>query len=403
MLSCGNWNNGSNAGVFYRNLNNNRSNDNNNVGFRSSDYFSLPDTTMVDTGDIGITSPASAKYADNETTLYSQSHITLEQIANLDNLYAAFNRARKSKRFKKGIYQFENNIAAELLQLQKEILSGSYTPSEPKKFMVYEPKPREIAAPSFRDSVVQHAVYRLVYPVFERSFIFDSYGCRIGKGTHKAADKLQWQLRQCTGEEYFLQIDVRKYYYSIDHAELRELLSKKISDVRVLDLMMSFVGSGSKGLYIGNLLSQFYGLVYLNKFDHWVKRYLKIKHYNRYVDDSVMCGFATKEDAKIVLHKIVEWMRSSLKLELSKWKIAKIKKGVNFVGFRTWRSTRFVRKRSLHNFSKALKNRAKESLISIMGNAKRTATFGYFLNRIQGEAFNDLQIQKVYRTFAQRH
>ncbi|UFH59846.1 reverse transcriptase/maturase family protein [Sulfurovum mangrovi] len=397
MQSCGNWNNGGNAGLSARNFNNNRTNSNNNTGFRGGDYLSSPDTTEVETGNIGISTPASAKYADNETTSYS--HVTLEQIADMDLLYIAFKNASKGKRFKKSIHDFENNIAQELIALRDEILSGTYHPQEPKTFTIYEPKQREIAAPAFRDSVVQHAIYMLIYPMFDRGFIHDSYGCRIGKGTHRAADKLQEQMRQCSGEEYFLQIDIRKYYYSIDHAVLRNQMAKKIYDPRVLDLVMSFVGHGDKGLHIGSLLSQFFGLVYLDQFDHWIKRHLKIKHYVRYVDDSVLTGLSSREEAKDVLKKIVSWLKERLKLVLSKWKIQKIKRGVNFVGFRTWRSTRFLRKRSLYNFSKALKRVKVESLMSIVGNAKRTATFGYFIQQLERKK-NDLQIQKVYRRFA---
>ena len=381
MQSAGNWNESANAGSFYRNLNNNRSNDNNNNGFRACDYFSLPDTTKVDTGDIGISTPASAKYSDGETTLHS--HITLEQISDLDNLYSAFLEARKSKRFKKRIYEFENNIADELQKLHDEIMSGTYKPREPKQFMVYEPKPRQIAAPDFRDSVVQHAIYRLVYPIFDKCFIHDSYGCRKGKGNHRASDKLQEQMRKCDSEDYYLQIDIRKYYYSIKHSTLKKQLAKKIHDSRVLELMMLFVGHGDRGMHIGSLLSQFYGLVYLNQFDHWVKRHLKINHYVRYVDDMCFVGFKTIAEAKEVYTKVIEWLKDTLELTLSKWHIKKVKRGVNFVGYRTWRSIRFVRKRSLYNFSKALKDMKINSLISIVGNAKRTATYAYFMLQLK--------------------
>lgn len=381
MQSSGNWNESANAGLFYRNLNNNRSNDNNNNGFRGCDYISIPDTTEVDTGDIGISTPALAKYSDGETI--SHSHLTLETIADMDNLYSAFLEARKSKRFKKRIYEFENNIATELLQLQKEILTKIYKPRTPKEFMVYEPKPRLIAAPDFRDSVVQHAIYRLAYHVFDKCFVYDSYGCRKGKGNHRASDAVQKQMRRCSGDDYYLQIDIRKYYYNINHAILRKQLSKKVKNEDALDLMMLFVGGGDKGLFIGSLLSQFYGLVYLNQFDHWIKRYLKIKNYVRYVDDMCFIGFKTKEEAISIYSNIVEWLQAILKLTLSKWQIRKIKRGINFVGFRTWRSVRFVRKRSMYNFSKALRNLKHNSLISILGNAKRTATHSYFMMKLK--------------------
>lgn len=381
MQSAGNWSNSANAGSFYRNLNNNRSNDNNNNGFRGGDYFSIPDTTEVDTGDIGISTPASAKYSDGETILHS--HITLEDISDLDNLYAAFLEARKSKRFKKRIYEFENNISNELIKLHEEIMSASYKPIEPQKFIIREPKRRLIAAPDFRDSVVQHAIYRLLYPVFDKGFIHDSYGCRKGKGNHRASDALQKQMRAYSGEDYYLQIDIEKYYYSIKHSVIKKQLQKKIRDEGVLELMMLFVGDGNKGLHIGSLLSQFYGLIYLNQFDHWAKRFLKIKNYVRYVDDMCFVGFKTKEEAKAVYEKVVAWLKENLELTLSKWQIRKIKRGINFVGYRTWKSVRFVRKRSLYNFSKAFRKNKKQSLISIMGNAKKTATYRHFLLKLK--------------------
>lgn len=381
MQSAGHWSFSAAAGSFYRNLAHNRSTDSTFSSFRCGAYFSKPDTTKVDTGDIGISTPASAKYSDGETILHS--HITLEQISDLDNLYSAFLEARKSKRFKKRIYEFENNIADELQKLHDEIIGGTYTPREPKQFMIYEPKPRQIAAPDFRDSVVQHAIYRLVYPIFDKCFIHDSYGCRKGKGNHRASDKLQEQMRKCDGEDYYLQIDIKKYYYTVKHAILRTLLARKIKDERVLDLMMMFVGSGDRGLFIGSLLSQFDGLVYLNPFDHWVKRFLKIKNYVRYVDDMCFVGFKTKDEAKAVYEKVVVWLKENLELTLSKWHIKKVKRGINFVGYRTWKSVRFVRKRSLYNFSKALKQNKMMSLVSIIGNAKRTATYAYFMLQLK--------------------
>lgn len=383
-MTSGNWSNATKTGVFYRNLNNNRSNDNNNNGFRASDYFSNPDTTAVDTGDIGITFPAQAKSAWEETELYSLP-ITLETIASERVLYQGFLNARKGKRNKKAIYQFENNLAKNLESLRVRLLSGEYTPDRPRRFMVTEPKTREIAAPSFRDAVVQHAIYLLVYPLFDRGFIHDSYGCRKYKGTHKASDALQAMMRKHEGDAYYLQMDIRKYYYNIDHAILKERLERKIEDGRVVDLMIRFAGEDGKGLFIGNLLSQLYGLIYLDRLDHWLKRVKKCKHYVRYVDDFIVLGLHFEEGMEL-LEDIEAFLDKELKLSLSKWHMKRIKHGINFVGFRTWRSTRFVRKRSVHNFQKALRRGNVKSLVSIVGNAKRTATYAHFQYQLRSAA-----------------
>lgn len=387
MLS-GNWSNAANAGVGYRNLNNYRSNDNNNAGVRAVDYFSEPDITEVNTGDIGITSPANAKYAEKETELYSLSP-TLENIARIDVLYQAFLNARKGKGNKKTIYKFENSLSENLQKIRTRILSNLYKPDEPRKFFITEPKKREIAAPSFEDAVVQHAIYMLVYPIFDRSFIFDSYGCRKGKGTHKCSNKVQSMMRKCSGDEYFLQLDIKKYYYSIPHDLLKERIERKIKDKDLVDLMMRFAGENGKGLFIGNLLSQLYGLVYLDRLDHWIKRVKKKRYYARYVDDFVIIGLSINE-AKELKIDIEKYIKEKMGLEFSKFHIAKIKKGINFVGFRTWKSTKYVRKRSLHNFNKALKKGKLKSLVSIIGNAKDTATYSYFQYKIKEH--NALQI-----------
>lgn len=380
-MCAGDWRGSAVACVFYRNLNNNRSNDNNNAGFRAADYGSKPDTTTVDTGDIGITSPAEAKYAEGATELYLLP-LTLESVANEDVLYQAFLNARKGKRDRKAIYEFENNLSYNLKRLRERILSNDYTPDAPRKFMVTEPKPREIAAPSFRDAVVQHAIYLLVYPKFDKGFIYDSYGCRKNKGAHRASDALQAMMRKCSGDEYFLQMDIRKYYYNIDHEILRERIARKIQDERLVELMIRFAGADGKGLFIGNLLSQLYGLIYLDRLDHYIKRVEKCKNYVRYVDDFIIVGLS-KGEAKSLLSTIEEFLSVELRLKLSKWLVSPIRRGINFVGFRTWRMTRYVRKRSLHNFSKALKNEKLKSLVSIVGNAKRTATYAYFMFKLK--------------------
>jgi Retron-type reverse transcriptase len=333
-----------------------------------------------------MTHPAKA----NSAGLCSESHSmpTLEHIASEEALYQAFLDARKGKRNRGPVERYERNLGANLIATRQALLDGSYRPRPTRQFMVQHPKPRVIDAPAFYDSVVQHSIYRAVYPAFDRGFIHDNYGCRIGKGTHRAADQLQRFMRQCEGEEYYLQLDIRKFYYSINHDLLRERVARKVSDPRVVGLMMQLVGGGSTGLFIGNLLSQLFGLIYLDRMDHHIKRHLRIKRYLRYVDDFVLVGLTLAEAQELKAH-LEQWLADNLQLELSKWRIAKVKQGINFVGFRTWRSTRFVRRRSMSNFSKALRAEKIDSVRSILANAKHTASHRYFIERIQRESVND--------------
>jgi hypothetical protein len=161
--------------------------------------------------------------------------------------------------------------------------------------------------------------------------------------------------------------------------------------------MMGFVKDGEStiGLPIGNLLSQLYALIYLNRLDHFVKRELRLSNYARYVDDFVMV-LPNKADALSAQREIELWLSRNLKLELSKWSAVPVQRGTNFVGFRTWRSRRFVRKRSIHKFSRSLRNGNIASLVSIIGNSYRTSTQMYFLRRLQEER-PDLVLPKKMR------
>ena len=309
-----------------------------------------------------------------------------DKMLTLDALHAAYLRGRRGKRRTRSVAEFEANLGSELTQLREELLQGTYRPRPYRKFWINETgKPRLIAAPSFRDVVVQHALYGLVYPIFDKTFSFDSYGCRKGKGTHRAADRAQQFMRESTEESVFLQMDIRKFYYRIDRSRLRRLIERKIKDRKIVDLMMSYADwEEPRGLPIGNLLSQLLALIYLDPLDQYIKRDLKCKRYVRYVDDFIIFG-VRREEARVLLKKIEHWLSANLGLELSRWTIQDCCRGLNFVGFRTWRRTRFVRRRSIHRFSKSLQSGNVLSIVSVMGNARRTATHAHFCNRLVSE------------------
>lgn len=300
-----------------------------------------------------------------------------------ENLYNAYLEARKHKRAKRSCFEFEKNLGLSLDILRKEIFDGSYTPKPYFKFPLFDSKPRIIYAPAFRDIVVQHAIYKIIYPIFNASFVDTSFACRKGKGVHACADFVQESLKKCHDDDYILHLDVKKFFYTIDHQILADLLRKKIKDERLLDIMLEFVKHDQPlGIPIGNLLSQLYALIYLNPLDHFIKRELKIIHYARYVDDMVLIGLSLI-DSHLIAQKIKEFLDEVLNLSLSKIILNKVKRGINFVGYRTWRKTRFVRKRSLHLFKKNLLIGKLESLNSLMAHALRSATHSYYCRLIR--------------------
>lgn len=318
-----------------------------------------------------------------------------EQAFTLENIHQAYIDASRNKHGKRACFQFSRRLGRNLERLHSALHNGSYRPQPYYTFMVYEPKPRRIFAPSFADLVVQHAIYRVIYPIFNKTFIDQSYACRKGKGTHAAADYAQAALQMSPRDSYTLKMDIRKFFYRIDRTALRGMIERKIKDVRFIDVMMLFADHGEPvGIPIGNLLSQVYALIYMNGVDHFVKRELKAKRYCRYVDDFVIFG-VSKECATESLSRIVAYI-TDIGLELSKYTIAAIKSGINFVGYRTWTSKRFIRTRSLFVFRRALRLGKIESAVSILGHARRTHSLKYLITTIK-EKYHDLQLPKAYR------
>ena len=314
-----------------------------------------------------------------------------------ESLYEAYLTARKGKRMKRACFNFERRLAVNLDRLYDELQAGTYKPQPYYSFLVYEPKERRIYAPSFCDLVVQHAIYRVIYPIFDRTFIDQSFSCRKGKGTHKCADYAQAAIQSSPKGTYSLKMDIRRYFYRINRDVLRVQIENKIKDKRFVDLMMMFADYGEPvGIPIGNLLSQTYALIYLNGLDHYIKRNLGVKRYCRYVDDFVVFG-----ESKDRCEEILDYVRVYIKdlgLELSKYTIAPLTRGVNFVGYRTWASKRFIRKHSMFKFSRALKKRKLESVISILGHAKRTHSLSFLTRKIRStDNVFFLRLPKTYR------
>lgn len=318
-----------------------------------------------------------------------------------ENLYNAFLDARKGKRSKDACFEFEISLGTNLKDLHKELNDGTYRPRPYVRFPVYEPKERIIYAPAFRDIVVQHAIYRLVMPIFDKTFIDQSFACRKGLGTHKCSDQTQKYMRSCDDNDYTLKLDIRKFFYSIDRGVLRKLIEKKIKDVAMVNIMMMFaVIETAVGMPIGNLLCQLYALIYMNPVDHFVKRVLKVKKYVRYVDDFIMFGISRKLCINYRA-MIINFIATKLHIQLSKSTIQKVKKGINFVGYRTWKSKKFIRKYSLYKFRKMVKQGRQESVVSILGHAKRTNSV-FYMFKILREIPNDIKIPKSYQALRRK-
>lgn len=274
------------------------------------------------------------------------------QIITFDNLYQASRQAQYSKRYRPNVLEFNYNLEDNLLQIQTELQTQTYQPGPYRTFEIVEPKRRLISAAPYRDRVVHHALCNIIQPIFERTFIADSYANRVALGTHKALRRFTHFARS---SQYVLQCDIRKYFPSIDHQILKSLIRRKIKCKNTLWLIDTIIDNSNeqdpvlahfpgddlltpsqrrRGLPIGNLTSQLSANIYLNGFDHFVKEHLKVRKYLRYVDD-----FAAFSDDQGFLHEArlaIKDYLYTLRLQLHpvKTQLFETRQGANFVGFR---------------------------------------------------------------------
>jgi retron-type reverse transcriptase len=402
VISGGNWNNGSNAGVWALNLNNVRGNSNNNIGFRA-DSLPKPCAAQADR-QRGINRRGLRRNQSSGTPLVvGRTRVGAQtktgcpaptwqnmkrtgglwtQITTTQSLVHAYQRASEGKRSHRAAFEFGRNLGGNIARLQDELDSGAYHPRPLNKFWVKDGrKPRLIEAPAFRDLVVQHSIYAAVGPVLERKYIATCFACRTGLGTHAAADWLQAAMRRAPPTAWVLHVDVRKFFYSIDRATLAALLAKHIKCTRTLDVMALFAHRDTPaGVPIGNLLSQTFANVYLNSLDHHCKRVLKVPDYARYMDDSIM--LAPDRATGLAWLDGIRSHLAALDLEISHYSLHPIKRGADFVGYRTWRSGRFVRPSLISAIRSDARKGRLPSLISRIAMTLRTKSFHHVINHI---------------------
>ncbi|MDP3014861.1 MAG: reverse transcriptase/maturase family protein [bacterium] len=275
------------------------------------------------------------------------------------NLHRAYKGARKCKRYRGSILKFGYDLEENLLALRTELASRTYRHGGYREFIVADSKKRTIKAAPFRDRVVHHALCNIIEPILERGFIYDSYACRVGKGTHAAIVRLEGFIKTLPVKIYCLKCDISKYFDNINHEILLELLRRKIKDENVLWLLNEIITSNTKGIPIGNLTSQVFANVYLNELDHFVKRILREKCYIRYMDDFLILGLDKKhlqEDKE----RIRIFLRDRLKLELhpKKAEIFPIDRGIDFLGYVVRGNRRLLRKSTVKRFLKKRKRYA---------------------------------------------
>ena len=259
------------------------------------------------------------------------------RIAAYDNLCLAFWKAARGKRQRPDVIAFGNRFQANIRKLQFDLIHRRPEVGCYHFFEIRDPKPRSICAAAFPERVLHHAVMNVCEPVLERYAINDSYACRKGKGNRKALDRARVFARRF---EWYLKLDIKKYFDSIDHAILLDLLARRFKDRDLLRLFRTLLDTyqtrPGKGLPIGNLVSQHLANFYLGVFDHWVKEELRVRGYLRYMDDFILFG-REKALLKQALRRVADFLKQRLALDLNEnVQLNRCAGGIPFLGYRVF-------------------------------------------------------------------
>ena len=283
-----------------------------------------------------------------------------ESLTSLSNLYLAFEKACKHKKSKAETTEWMYNCEKYLFELQAELREQRYRPQPYKYFVIREPKERIISVASFRDRVVHHALVNIIDPYFEAIFIKDSYATRKDKGLHLAVSAAQ---KYACRYKWYMKLDIEKYFASVNHAILLNLINRKIKDPTVMSLCRIILSNQTvsmgmeenKGLPVGNLTSQFFANIYLNKLDRFVKQSLGYQAYVRYMDDFILFSNDPVE-LKQALKHIERFVQQQLELRIKpkSLQINRVTHGIPYLGYRIFPKLLRIRRENLKRCLKGI-------------------------------------------------
>lgn len=335
-------------------------------------------------------------------TSHNKKEKLFDRIVSVENLFTAWREFRRGKNNRRDAQEFEYSLENNIFDLHYSLKDHAYQHGGYESFYVHDPKRRHIHKASVRDRLLHHAVFRLLEPIFERKFIFDSWSCRKRKGTHRAVgrfQKLAWRLcRNGTRTVWVLKLDIRKFFESVQRDVLLKILAKTVGDSKTLQLLSQIIGSFS-ALPLGNLTSQLFANIYLNELDQFVKHRLKTKVYVRYCDDFVLahCDRATLEH---YLESIKLFLKEHLRLQIHGGKIVlqRYHQGIDFLGFVCFPHFRILRTSTKRRMLRKLKDAyTTAGFNSYLGLIKHCRSRGIKMEMVKKIVYNDGKCQKLSR------
>lgn len=307
------------------------------------------------------------------------SHSLYDRIISKENIFSGWNEFKKGKMKSRDVLEFAADLELNLLDLHENLASQKYRHGPYESFYVCDPKRRHIHKAQVIDRVLHHVICRVLYPFFDKKFIFDSYSSRKGKGTYAAIarfEKFAWGLsRNNTNTVWVLKCDIRKFFDSINHEKLILLLKQKIHCDKTLflleDVIKSFCKESGKGIPLGNLTSQLFSNVYMNSFDQFVKRELKCVYYVRYADDFIFLSrnFA---DFDRILVDIRNFLSRKLLLILhdGKTEIKKWHESVDLLGYVSFPYHRILRTKTKRRLIRKINSKNAASYFGILSHCR---------------------------------
>ncbi len=303
---------------------------------------------------------------------------TFEDIIETENLLEAWQEFVRGKGAKRDVQQFSLRLMDNIFALHYDLAHHTYEHGGYQAFNICDPKPRNIHKATVRDRLLHHAIHRKIYPFFDRTFIADSYSCRIDKGTHVALKRFKdffYKISENNTKTcWVLKCDVRKFFANIHHETLVGILGKYIADQDIIWLLEKVIRSFSAGrtnvgLPLGNLTSQLFVNIYMNDFDQFVKHKLRTRYYIRYADDFVLFS-QNKEWLQQQINPIRQFLKNHLLLELHPKKVSinTIGSGVDFLGWIHFPDHRILRKSTKRRMIKRVqKHPTRETIQSYLG------------------------------------